>query len=324
MKKIMMAAMALMVSAMMVFANGTSEASGDKPVKIGISKLLSHPALDSIAQGITDYLDTTGISYTVDIQNANGDISTCASIAQLFKTEGIEYPIGIATPTAQALANVFAGKTMIYSSVTDPAAAGLEGLENVCGVTDMVPVQEHLSIIERLTGAKRIGMIYTSGEANGISLMTAMKEACDAAGVELVTVSIANSSEVRVAAQSIIDRIDAMYIATDNTVVSAITAVSDVCIAKKIPLFSADTTSSFGTEVLLAGGFDYYASGVLTGKLVERIINGESPASIGKVYLDNLEIYVNLDVAGKIGVEIPQDMIDSAAFVIKDGQEIAK
>ena len=92
-----------------------------------------------------------------------------------------------------------------------------------------------------------MGMVYTSSEANGITLMEAFKAACEEKGVSLVTVAVSNSAEVRVAAQSIIDRVDAMYVATDNTVVSAITALSDVCMSKKVPLFSADTTSSFDT-----------------------------------------------------------------------------
>ena len=167
-------------------------------------------------------------------------------------------------------------------------------------------------------------MVYTSSEANGISLMEAMKAAAEAAGVKLITVAVANSAEVRVAAQSIIDRVDAMYVATDNTVISAITALSDVCIAAKVPLFSADTTSSFDTDVLLAGGFDYYKSGLLTGQLIEKVIKGTKPTEIGMTLLDeaSLELYINLDVADKLGITISEDMKANAAYLIKDGKNI--
>ena len=136
-------------------------------------------------------------------------------------------------------------------------------------------------------------------------------------GVRLITASVANSAEVRMAALSIIDRVDAMYVAIDNTVVSAIASLSDVCSDASVPLFSADVTSAYGTDVLAAGGFDYYASGVLTGEIVEKVVNGEDPADIGTVYLDDLELYVNLSVAEKLGITIPEDVIGSAEFIVE-------
>ncbi len=323
MKKLLTLTAILLIASSLIFASGAKEASGEAQYKIGVSKLLTHPALDSIAQGISDYLATTDLSYTIREENANGDISTCASIAALFKEEKVDIAVGIATPTAQAIFNALPTTYQVYSSVTDPVSAGLTGSEYVCGVSDMVPVESHLELIESITGAKKIGMVYTSSEANGITLMEAFRDACNAKGVELVTVAVSNSAEVRVAAQSIIDRVDAMYVATDNTVVSAITALSDVCMSKKVPLFSADTTSSFDTEVLLAGGFDYYKSGLLTGELIEKVLKGTAPSEIGINYLDvkSLELYVNLDVAAKLGLEIPSDITSTAAYVIKGGKQ---
>lgn len=308
------------------FSEGVREDyAQNKVYKIGISKLLAHPALDAIEEGIKDYLDSTGYAFEYDVQNANGEVTAASQIAQVFKDEGTDLNIGIATPTAQALANVCVDTPLIYSSVTDPTAAGLvgKGMENIAGVSDMVPVAAHLSLIMQIVPElESLGMVYTSGEANGIVLMEAMKAAAEDEGVDLITASVANSSEVRMAAESIIDRVDAVYVATDNTVISAITALSDVCMAHRIPLFSADTTSSYGTNVLLAGGFDYYASGLLTGEIVERYLDGENLEDIGVVYLDqeSLEIYLNMDVASALGLTIPETIADSAAIVVSGGR----
>lgn len=325
MKRIIIALFVLL-SMFSSFSEGVREDYAQKKVyKIGISKLLAHPALDAIEEGIKDYLDSTGYAFEYDVQNANGEVTAASQIAQVFKDEGTDLNIGIATPTAQALANVCVDTPLIYSSVTDPTAAGLvgKGMENIAGVSDMVPVAAHLSLIVQIVPElESLGMVYTSGEANGIVLMEAMKAAAEAEGVNLITASVANSSEVRMAAESIIDRVDAVYVATDNTVISAITALSDVCMAHRIPLFSADTTSSYGTDVLLAGGFDYYASGLLTGEIVERYLEGENLEDIGVVYLDqeSLEIYLNMDVASALGLTIPESIADSAAIVVSGGR----
>ena len=304
-------------------ANATPEKS-DENIQIGISKLISHPALDAIEEGIKDYLNENGIVAAYETQTANGEISTASSIAQLFKTKGKDLVVGIATPTAQALANVFTDIPVVFATVTDPEAAGLMGIENVAGTSDMVPVKEQLNLIERITGAKSIGMVYTSAESNGITLMETMRKACEEKGIELVTASVSNSAEVMMAAQSIIDRVDAMYVSTDNTVISAIASLSEVCSSNNVPLFSSDTTSSFGTEVLMAGGFDYYQSGRLTGEIIKRVLDGEKPEDVGTVYLDKLEIYINLDVAEKLGISIPDDIITDAVYIIKNGSEITK
>ena len=316
----------VLLSTFSSFSEGVREDyAHNKVYKIGISKLLAHPALDAIEEGIKDYLDSTDYAFEYDVQNANGEVTAASQIAQVFKDEGTDLNIGIATPTAQALANVCVDTPLIYSSVTDPTAAGLvgKGMENIAGVSDMVPVAAHLSLIMQIVPElESLGMVYTSGEANGIVLMEAMKAAAEDEGVDLITASVANSSEVRMAAESIIDRVDAVYVATDNTVISAITALSDVCMAHRIPLFSADTTSSYGTDVLLAGGFDYYASGLLTGEIVERYLEGENLEDIGVVYLDqeSLEIYLNMDVASALGLTIPETIADSAAIVVSGGR----
>ena len=304
-------------------ANATPEKS-DENLQIGISKLISHPALDAIEEGIKDYLNENGVVAAYETQTANGEISTASSIAQLFKTKGKDLVVGIATPTAQALANVFTDIPVVFATVTDPEAAGLMGIENVAGTSDMVPVKEQLNLIERITGAKSIGMVYTSAESNGITLMETMRKACEEKGIELVTASVSNSAEVMMAAQSIIDRVDAMYVSTDNTVISAIASLSEVCSSNNVPLFSSDTTSSFGTEVLMAGGFDYYQSGRLSGEIIKRVLDGEKPEDIGTVYLDKLEIYINLDVAEKLGISIPDDILTDAVYIIENGNEITK
>ena len=304
----------ILLAAAALYAQGNGEEDGT--LRIGISKLMAHPALDDIERGIIDYLEENGIDAEYDIQNANGDISTAASIANVFSTEGVDIAIGIATPTAQALANAFEDIPVVFATVTDVEAAGLAGLDNVAGTSDEVPIREHFSLIERLTGARSIGMVYTSGEANGISSMEKMKAVCEENGVQLVTAAVANSAEVRMAALSIAGRVEAMYVATDNTVISAIASLSEVCMDSGIPLFSADTTSSFGTDVMVAGGFDYYRSGRQTGEIVSRILSGESPASIGTVLLTDLELYINTEAADELGITIPEDMLAEAAYVI--------
>lgn len=309
-------------------AQPTTE-SPTKPYAIGISKMMSHPALDAIEQGIIDHLDTTGYQITYDLQNCNAEISTAIAIAQKFKSDKKDLVVGIATPPAQALAQVITDKPVVFGAITDPLAAGLvtnydkTDETNIAGISDLNPLRLQLETYFRIVQPKRLGMIYTSSEANGVTQMELAKEICEDNNVTFVAAAVSNSAEVKMAAQSIIDRIDAMYVAIDNTVVSAIPSVSEVCAKAGIPLFNTDTTSSRNIDFLMSWGFDYYTVGVETGKVVERILNGEKPKDIGAVFFEDpsqFELWFNLDVAKHLGISIPDDLLASAKVLIQNGQ----
>ena len=320
----------VLIAAFGLAAGGSSEAAAadDGTILIGVSKLLSHAALDAVETGLQDYLATTDLNVRYDFQNANGDISTAASIAQQFDSENCDIVLGIGTASAQALANVFTDIPVLFAAVTDPADAGLvetyEGSEdtNVCGVSDMNPVTEQIRLLSDITGAKVIGNVYSSGEQNGVVLMEQAKAACDELGLEFVPVAVSNSSEVRMATQSIIDRVDAVYIATDNNVISAIASVDDVCSSAGVPLLAGDPSGIDGLDCMIAWGFNYHSIGVEVGKLIEKIVNGANPGTLGTVFLTDpadFELWFNLDTAAELGMTIPQEYLDTAAVIIENG-----
>ena len=323
------ALLTVLIASFALIAGGAGESADDGSTLIGVSKLLSHAALDAVEEGMQDYLAGTGLPIRYDFQNANGDISTSASIAQQFDSENCDIVIGIGTATAQALANVFTDRPVLFAAVTDPADAGLvadnytaDPESNICGVSDMNPVEAQISLLAEITGAKTIGNVYSSGEQNGVVLMEQAAAACEKLGLEFVPVAVANSSEVRMATQSIIDRVDAVYIATDNNVISAIASVDDVCTSAKKPLLAADPSGIDGLNCMIAWGFNYYAIGTALGEQVEAIINGENPGSLGTVILSDpgdFELWFNLDTAADLGFEIPQQYLDTAQVIIKDG-----
>jgi putative ABC transport system substrate-binding protein len=311
-----------------LFGTGAAETKG-AGYTVGVSKLLPHPALDAVEQGVQDYLATTTLSIKYDLQNANGDISTASSIAQKFKSDKADVVVGIATPSAQALAQVFGSTSstpVVFSAVTDADEAGLVAA-NIAGVSDMNPVEEQIKLLIDVTGATRIGNIYASGEANGVVLMEMAKAACAKLGVEFVASAISNSSEVKMAAQSIIDRVDAIYVATDNAVISALASVDDVVTKANKVLFAADPSGVEGLNVMIAWGFDYYNIGIETGKVVEQVLTGTKAGDIGTVYITDpakFELWFNLDTAAKLGYTIPQSLQDEAAVLIKDGRKIVQ
>ncbi len=295
---------------------------------IGIAKFVKHDALDAVEKGIQDELADSGYKLNYDLQNANADANTSASIANKFVSEKVAVAVGIATPTAQSLVNSIKDIPIVFSAVTDPVSAGListidMGENNVTGVSDLTPVKAQIMFLNKLKPIKRLGHIYSSHEDNATALAKITKKACEDLGIEFVETTVTNSSEVKQAALTIADKVDAIYVSTDNTVISAISSICEVAAAKNIPVMSADPSSAINNDVFAAWGFDYYKMGRATGKMIKEILDGKKPNTIPIKFMTDpadIDLLINLDVANKLGIEVSDTMIKNANKIIKDGK----
>lgn len=295
--------------------------STEKTFKIGITQIVSHPALDSARQGFIDALKENGYeegkNVTFDMQNAEGSQDTAKSIADKFVSNKVDMILAIATPTAQAAAQTTKDIPILITAVTDPVDAGLVASMdkpggNVTGTTDMNPVKEQIQLVTRLTSGKRLGILYNSGESNSVVQVKMAKEAAQEFGLTVEEAGVTNSSEVKAAAESLATKVDAFYVPTDNTVVSALESVIGVAEAKKIPLVvgEGDSVKRGG---LITYGIDYYQLGYQTGEMAVKILKGEAkPADMPVESQKDLKLYVNETEAKKIGITIPQDLLDKA------------
>jgi putative tryptophan/tyrosine transport system substrate-binding protein len=332
MKKSFRLVVSLLLSSLML-ASTAFAAEAPKNVLIGVSKIVAHPALDAVVKGMQDELADAKINATYDVQNANGDINAAASIANKFKSEKVTVAVGVATPTAQALVNTLKGSTpIVFAAVTDPVKAGLvaslkKGDKNVTGVSDMTPVKEQIELLMKIKKIKKLGHIYTSSEENAVVLAGIVKQVCKEKGIEFIETTVSKSAEVKQATQAIIRRVDALYISTDNTVVSAMSAVSDVAMKAKVPIMSADPSSAENYPVLAAWGFDYYKMGRTTGKVVIQILKGKKPEQIPTQFMtkaSDVDLLINLDVAKKLGLTVPADVLKSANKLVSNGKMTKK
>lgn len=327
MKKSMSLAVAFLLVSM-VLSSTAFAADAPKKVLIGVSKIVSHPALDAVVKGVQDELAAARINAEYDLQNANGDINAAASIATKFQSEKVTLAVGVATPTSQALVNTLKGIPIVFTAVTDPVKAGLvpslkKGGRNVTGVSDMTPVKQQIELLLKVKKIKRLGHIYTSSEENAVVLAGIVKQVCKELNIEFVETTVSKSSEVKQAVQAIIRRVDALYISTDNTVVSAMSAVTDVAMKAKVPVMSADPSSAESYPVLAAWGFDYYKMGRTTGKLVAQILNGKKPEQIPTQFMtrtSDVDLLINLDAAKKLGLKFPAEIVKNANKVVENGK----
>jgi ABC-type uncharacterized transport system, periplasmic component len=303
-------------------SSSTPSASGSagagKVYKIGVTQIVTHPALDAAVQGFKDALAAKGVKVQYDMQNAEGDMPTAEQIAQKFAGENLDLILGVATPTTQAVVKADTTTPIVFTAVTDPVGSGLvtnatAPAGNVTGVSDMLPLQPHLDLIKAIVpNVKTIGVLYDAGESNSVFLIKAEKAAAAKMGIKVVEATASKSSEVQQAAQSLVGRCDAVSVLTDNTVVSALESVIKVCRQNKLPLIAGDT-DSVKRGAVAAYSFDYKDLGTQAGDMAAAILSGTPIKDIPVQYAKNLQLSVNQKAAAAMGVTIPADIVAKAA-----------
>lgn len=296
-----------------------------KDVTVAVTAIVEHPALDAARDGVKDALAEAGYKEGENLkfiyQSAQGNPATAAQIARQFVGEGPDVIVPISTPSAQAVVSATRDIPVVFTAVSDPVGAQLvKDLKkpggNVTGLSDMSPVVEHIKLIkEVMPNIKKLGYLYNSGETNSVSLLAALKESAAAEGIEIVESAATKSAEVQGAARALVGRADAMYVPTDNTIVSALESAVGVAEESKLPLFTADT-DSVKRGALAALGFNYYDVGKQTGAIVVKILKGEKPGDIAVDIAKGTDLVINLGAAKKMGVEFPQAVIDRATSKI--------
>jgi putative ABC transport system substrate-binding protein len=306
---------------------------------IGVFQIVIHPALDAARQGFEDALtaaiEATGENVTYDEQECAGEPSTAATIANSFVAQGVDLICAIATPCAQA-AYAAVNETdipVVFNSVTNPVVAGVVNNwtvpgGQVTGVSDIAPVDPQLQLIvdiledvaNNLT-LEDLGVIYNPAEDNSVYQVDVQLPEAIAALALNITVheqSASNPTEVLAAANALVGQVDAIWVPTDNTVVASIAAVIGVCEDNDIPLFASDT-STVEVGVIGCWGMDYYDVGYASGVMAaEILLEGADPATMPVQTAPANELYVYPEEAVRMGVTIPQWIIDMADVVVTD------
>lgn len=317
---------AAMTTAMAAGCSGPSDSSGsgEDSYTIGISQFAEHGSLDNCREGFLQGLENEGIvegeNLTVEYQNAAADMGTASQISDAFVSNKVDLICAIATPTAQSAYNAAMDSDIpvVYTAVTDPVAAELADEDgnpvgNVTGTSDELPIKEQLEMIRQmLPDAEKVGIMYTTSEANSISALETYKELAGDYGFEIVESGISTTADISLAADDLISQVDCITNLTDNTVVASLPTILEKANEKGIPVFGSEI-EQVRIGCLAAEGLDYVALGEQTGEMAAKILKGEAEASeMPYETITEPGFYVNMKVAENLGITVPDELSQSA------------
>lgn len=324
MKKILLVLSLLLLVGCAKGGKDESASSGDDVLKIGILQFAQHPSLDNCREGVIEGLKEEGFvegkNLKIDYQNAQADMGISAQIANSFVSNKVDMIIAIATPAAMSAYNATLNTDIpvVYTALSDPVAAQVADenknpVGNITGTSDILPVEEQLKMIrEILPDAKNIGILHTSSEANSDSMLKIYKNLAGKYNFKIVDEAINTTSDIPLATDNILSKVDAITNLLDNTVVNSLPTILDKASEKKIPVFGSEI-EQVKMGCLGSEGIEYISLGNQTGKMASKILKGEKKAK-EMPYETILEpnLYLNSKVAENLGIKIPKDLSDRA------------
>lgn len=287
-------------------------------IKIGVLQLIEHNALDSAYKGFVDGLKEAGYedgkNIIIDYQNAQGEQANCITIGQKFINDKSDLILAIATPAAQAVANMTKDIPILITAVTDPADSKLVADNNapggnVTGTSDLTPVEAQIELLkEMIPNVKTVGLLYCSSEQNSVFQINIAKKKLDAMGIKYIDIAISNLNEIQQVIQNVIGKVEAIYTPTDNMIANGMATVALMTEPAKLPVICGE-----GGMTMLGGtatyGINYYELGKLTSTQAVSILKGDKKTSEMPIeYLQKFDLVVNTNMIESIGLTIPESL----------------
>ena len=288
---------------------------GDDKITIAVLQFARHGSLDNCYEGLKAGLAEEGYGedkVKFDLVNAESNTDNNVLQAQTLINKAPKIAVGIATPSAYALAQAAEGDIpVVYTAVSDPVASGFDAFENIAGTSDKLPVAKQLELIRSFFPEKdtiKVGIIFTKSESNSEAQIKEFRALAADYSVEILAEGVTNGNEIGTVANKLIDteKVDCVNNLTDNTVVQNMNVILSAA-EGKIPVFGSEI-EQVKLGCLASCSLDYYKLGIETGKIAARILKGEKADDIGCLTLDEKTGYgidFNQAVAESLGLTLP-------------------
>jgi len=280
---------------------------------------------DAIKFGLRESDMEDGRDYEFKVSSAQGDLATLPSLIDAALDAKAKVIVTLQDATLQAAVQRVKTVPVIFNLLSDPFAAGAgtsdsNHLPNITGVYSPGfgdPEQaKRVELIKRVVPkARTVGVLFSPDEQLSVAFKDRMAKAAGQAGLRVTAVPVSTAGEVGDAARSLCSqKVDAIEL-FGNAAHAGFPALIKVAKECKVPVFSP---SPFEVLQGAVASFypDFQEGGVEAGKMIARVLRGESPASIPFYRLVTTKLVVNPGNASKLGVPLSPDLVKQADSVV--------
>ena len=303
-------------------------------VELGILEVL-------LANGFIDEAEKAALAAHNNLENdklnlfwgdAGYDLATASLMVEDAIDQGADVIIAISAPVAQlalnATSDMESPPAIIFTSVYDPVASGLAQApclkpDHVTGVGTSVPYDEVLGLLMLQDRRIRtIGVIYNPAESSSVAGAEAISQFGGAYGMTVETAAAPTLPDVSLAAEALVEKgIHAFVVPLDTLTMSALPAIVSVANDNELLVLASTPEGAFFGAAIGAGPAPFFRRGVQAGYILAGRLNGDVDIStMGVNTYTARGLGVNLDAAAQQAVDINEQIIDFAGFVIEEGE----
>ena len=293
-------------------SEAASSAVAGETFKVGIVNYVDHASLNQIVASVESRLDELGkekgvtFDYADYYANAQADQSNLNQIGADLVADGVDVIVAVATPTAATMLAAVEDTEIpvVYSAVTDPAAAGFDGGENMTGTSDALNTAAIMNLILAADPEiDTIGLLYDLSQDSSTQAIADAKAFCDEKGIQYIEKNGTTTAEVQMAAEALVAAgVKAVFTPTDNTIMTAELSIYETFTEAGVMHFTG--ADSFALNGALVGyGVDYVQLGEATADMAEILCDGKSAAEMPYQTFDNGIVTINTETAAALGFE---------------------
>jgi putative ABC transport system substrate-binding protein len=314
--KILATIVAISLIALAINSNSHNE-NNDIPL-IAIANYGPHSSLQETIAGIKDelkrlgYVENENIRY--EVSDVNFETSMIIQMIQKLKASKPKLLVAISTPIAQAAKNMIKDIPVVYADVTDPVEAGLYragAVTNITGASDKQDLTLMMKFAKQLLpNATRIGVLYSTGESNDLSLLKMLKENAKEFNLEVLAIPVEHTRDVISRMRAFKNNVDFIYTGSSGAIQASLPAIVNTAEAMKLPLFNFNDKDVISHNALASYGVTHTQVGTNAAKIIHRIFKGEKPGNIKPVYpgKDDHAGFISAIRAERIGLVIPKKL----------------
>ena len=275
--------------------------------------------------------DLFGENINVLWRNAGSDTPTANLMVEDAIDRGVDAMLIVTTQVTQIAVNATRDMedppAIMFSLVGSPYFAGIADApcikpDHVGGTQVLIPYAESVGIMQLWNpDLKTIGMIVAPGEPISVSGARSLQLAAADLGLTVEVATVVTLSDLNLATEALVNRgVEALINPVSSIILRGTPVLQTLTAESGIPLFGIYPYHVYNGATVGSGFGTIYNEGVIQGRMLVAHLRGD--IDISEISINqsrSFGIAVNLDSANAQGVEIPDELLAMADFVIENG-----
>ena len=308
----------LVALSLLILSTFTNSQKDSNIPLIAIANYGPHSSLQETIDGLKakltqlGYVENKTIRY--EITDVNFETSLIIQMLTKLKSSKPRIMVAISTPVAQAAKNTIKDIPVVYADVTDPVEAGLVSdnpNSNITGASDKQDLSLMLQLAKQLLpSAKKVGVLYSTAEANDLSLVNMLIKNGQELGLEVISVPVEHTRDVVTRMKLFKDKVDFIYTGSSGAIQASLPAIASTAQALQLPLFNFNGEEVITHTALASYGVSHKQVGANAALIIDKLLNGEKAGNIKPTFPteEDHKAFISRRRSNQMGLKIPTDM----------------